>query len=157
MPKRSVLSSLLLAAANLFSDDDRHTQKRKAARIRSPLSHEPSDRTRVGHFDRDEATRRYLIEAMLPLTVVPGILDWLWHRQTKIETTSGTKESLFHMAMMGQNCAQLLAALFLDMNAGGLALISALALAHEATAMWDVTTTVSEREYLILANNIPTA
>jgi hypothetical protein len=99
----------------------------------------------ASQFDSDDATRRFLIKVMLPLLVVPGVVDWYWHRQTKIETTSGTKESLSHILMMGENSALLTAGLFLEMNAANLALMSGLAIAHEATAIWDVSTTISER------------
>jgi hypothetical protein len=149
MSKRSVLATLLRTAADILlsGEDERGSQKRRAAAEKrsSPVSRSRREAA-LQRFDADEATRRYLMKVMLPLTVIPGVLDWLWHKQTKIETTSGTKESLFHLAMMGQNCALLLSGLFLEMNAGGLALMSGLAVAHEATAMWDVSSTISERK-----------
>ena len=50
----------------------------------------------------DEATRRYLMYIIMPVWSLAGFLDWLWHRQTKIETTSGAKESVMHLLMMAE-------------------------------------------------------
>jgi hypothetical protein len=49
----------------------------------------------------------------------------LWHRQTKIETTSGAKESVMHLIMMAEAGIPILTGLFLEMNAGALALMGA--------------------------------
>jgi hypothetical protein len=57
----------------------------------------------------------------------------LWHRQTKIETTSGVKESMMHLLMMAEAGAPILTGLFLEMNAGALALMGTGWLLHELT------------------------
>jgi hypothetical protein len=57
----------------------------------------------------------YLI---VPAWSIAGALDWLWHRQTKIETTSGPKESFMHLMMMAEAGIPVLAGLFLEVNAG---------------------------------------
>jgi len=93
----------------------------------------------------DEATRRYLMYIIMPVWSVSGFLDWLWHRQTKIETTSGVKESVMHLLMMVEAGAPILTGLFLEMNAGALALMGAGWLIHEATVAWDVSYTISRR------------
>jgi hypothetical protein len=36
----------------------------------------------------DDATRRYLMYIIMPVWSLAGFLDWLWRRQTKIETAS---------------------------------------------------------------------
>lgn len=92
----------------------------------------------------DEATRRYLMYLITPVWSIAGFLDWLWHRQTEIETTSGVKESLMHL-MMAEAGAPILTGLFLETNAGALALMSAGWLLHEVTVAWDVTYTASRR------------
>ena len=94
----------------------------------------------------DEATRRYLMYIIMPVWSVTGFLDWLWHRQTKIETTSGVKESVMHLLMMAEAGAPILTGLFLEMNAGALALMGAGWLAHEITVAWDVNYTISRRK-----------
>ena len=73
----------------------------------------------------------------LPAWSVAGALDWLWHRQTKIETTSGPKESILHLLMMVESGISGMAGLFAVMTAG--------MLLHQATVIWDVEYTVSRR------------
>jgi hypothetical protein len=95
-----------------------------------------------------DATARYMIFAMLPLWVIPGILDYFWHRRTSIETTSGTEESLTHALMMIEVGPPVMAGLFLEMNAGVIALIIAAYLAHEATINRDSRYTADKRPIL---------
>src|SRR4051812_35688447 len=84
------------------------------------------------------ATRRYLMYGLLPAWFVPGIADWVMHRRTRIESTSGTRESLIHSLMMVEVGVPLLGALVLRINRPLFAGMTAAALAHQATAMWDV-------------------
>ncbi len=98
--------------------------------------------------DVEDATKRYMMYFMLPLWFAPGILDWVWHRQTKIETTSGTHESLIHSLMMTEVGLPILGGLFLEINAGVLALMIAAYFIHEATAFLDVNYAVSRRRVL---------
>jgi hypothetical protein len=42
--------------------------------------------------DTESATLRYLLFGLLPTWFVPGLLDWLQHRRTDIEHTSGTRQ-----------------------------------------------------------------
>ena len=95
-----------------------------------------------------EATRRYMMYVLLPFWFVPGVLDWIWHRQTKIETTSGLEESLIHSLMMTEVGLPIIMGLFLEINAGVFALMIAAAVLHEATAFWDVGYAVSRRKIL---------
>ncbi|MFL6076333.1 MAG: diguanylate cyclase/phosphodiesterase [Mycobacteriales bacterium] len=90
--------------------------------------------------DVQRATRRYLLYGLLPAWFVPGILDWAMHRRTRIEDTAGTRESLIHALMMGEVGAPIAAALLLEINPPVLALMAGAAVAHEATAAWDVRT-----------------
>lgn len=93
----------------------------------------------------NETTRRYLMYIIMPVWSIAGFLDWMWHRQTKIETTSGMKESLMHLLMMAEAGAPILTGLFLETNAGALCLMGAGWLLHELTVAWDVTFTASRR------------
>jgi Ca2+/Na+ antiporter len=79
-----------------------------------------------------------LLWFILPLWFVAGFADWLCHRATKIETTAGAKESLIHLLMFAEIGVPLLAALFFEINALIIALMIVAVLAHEATALWDV-------------------
>ncbi|HEY2672616.1 MAG TPA: hypothetical protein VGJ07_19865 [Rugosimonospora sp.] len=103
--------------------------RRAGSEVRSPQS---------GTMDVETATLRYLIYVLLPAWFLPGLLDWRMHRRTDIEHTSGTRESVLHLAMISEVGAPLLMALLLEINPPMLALMGGAALVHEATAMWDV-------------------
>jgi hypothetical protein len=92
------------------------------------------------------SSQRYLMYVIMPAWALVGALDWLWHKQTKIETTSGPKESIMHLLMMMEAGVPVLAGLFLDTNAGLLRLMSIGMLLHQATVMWDVSYTASRRK-----------
>lgn len=87
-----------------------------------------------------------LLYFILPLWFVAGLADWLCHRATRIEATAGAKESLIHLLMFAEIGVPLLAALFLEINALVIALMIVAFLAHEATALWDVSYAVTRRE-----------
>jgi hypothetical protein len=93
---------------------------------------------RPGTLDVDTAILRYLIYVLLPAWLLPGLLDWWMHRRSDIAHTSGTRESAIHLAMISEVGAPLLMALLLEINPPMLALMGGAALAHEATAVWDV-------------------
>ena len=88
--------------------------------------------------DVDLALRRYLLYVLIPLWYVPGLADWWWHRQTKIEETSGTHESLTHAIMMTAVGVPLLAALLFDINALVLTMMVTGYVVHEGVTYWDV-------------------
>ena len=93
---------------------------------------------------RPDETQRYML-FILPIWVLAGVADYLWHRRTHIETTSGTEESITHALMIMEMAPAVLAALFLEINAGVLALIIGSYLAHEGTVAWDIYFTASRR------------
>jgi hypothetical protein len=82
----------------------------------------------------------------VPLWVVAGSLDYLWHRRTKIETTSGTTESAIHALMMTEAGLPMLLGLLLEINAGVILLMVAAFVAHAGTAIWDVAYAVERRK-----------
>lgn len=97
---------------------------------------------------RDErlaATRRYLEFAILPMWFLAGVADYACHRQSKIATTSGLKESAIHSMMIVESAIPVVAGLVLEANAGVLATALAALAAHEATAIWDVDYAVTHR------------
>ncbi|OWP50033.1 diguanylate cyclase [Pseudomonas nitroreducens] len=87
----------------------------------------------------------YLLYFLLPLWLVAGFADWLCHRRTDIAHTSGTGESALHLLMLLEVGVPLQAALFLQINAGLILLMLACFLAHELTALWDVSMAVQRR------------
>lgn len=73
------------------------------------------------------------------------MLDYLWHRKTRIETTTGPEESWLHLLMLAEAAPVALAPLLFEINAGGLLLMTGAFAAHEATAAWDVRMTAPRR------------
>lgn len=99
-----------------------------------------------GGGETDAAIFAFFKNVLVPLWLVPGVLDWYWHRVTKIEQTAGARESIMHGLMLAQAGVPLLSALLLEANAGTIALSAAGALLHEATVMWDIAYTSPRRK-----------
>ncbi|MER6062502.1 diguanylate cyclase [Streptomyces sp. NPDC001792] len=105
--------------------------------------------------DVDVATTRFLLYGLLPGWFVPGLADWLMHRRTRIEDTSGTKESLIHSLMMAEIGLPIALTLRYRINPLLLSVQLGAAAVHEATALWDVRTAVdSDREVSPLEQHI---
>jgi hypothetical protein len=79
-----------------------------------------------------------LMYFVLPLWLAAGFADWLCHRASNIQNTSGVKESLIHLLMFIEVAIPILAAMFLEINAMIIVVMLAAFFAHEATALWDV-------------------
>lgn len=79
-----------------------------------------------------------LMYFVLPVWLTAGFADWLCHRATHIESTTGAKESLIHLLMFAEVGVPLLAAMFLEVNALIIAVMMIAFVVHEATAVWDV-------------------
>lgn len=75
---------------------------------------------------------------MLPLWLAAGFADYLCHRAAHIERTSGWKESALHLLQFAEMAVPLLAALFLEITSGVIALMIVFLTLHEATAILDV-------------------
>jgi hypothetical protein len=83
---------------------------------------------------------------VLPLWLAAGFADYLCHRATSIETTSGWKESMLHLLQLGEMAIPTLAAIFLEINALIIAIMIVCLAAHQATAIWDVSYAYRTRE-----------
>lgn len=59
-----------------------------------------------------------LMYFIVPLWLIAGFADWLCHRASHIEKTAGVKESALHLLQFAEIGLGLLAALFLEINAG---------------------------------------
>lgn len=82
---------------------------------------------------------------LFPVWLVAGLGDWLCHRRTNIERTSGQRESLLHLAQAAQLAPALLAVVFLEIDAAVLALVVACVAIHTFTAYWDLRFTTGRR------------
>ncbi|WP_329394909.1 diguanylate cyclase [Streptomyces melanogenes] len=94
----------------------------------------------------EDANRRFLLYGVLPLWVVPGLADWWMHRRTRIEDTSGVRESAVHALMMTEAGLPVTVGLLAKINPLVLSTMGGAALAHGATALWDVSLATKERE-----------
>ena len=92
------------------------------------------------------AAEAVLMYFVLPLWLAAGFADYLCHRAASIETTSGWKESLLHLLQLGEMAIPTLAAIFLEINALIIAIMIICLIAHEATAIWDVSYAYRRRE-----------
>ena len=58
-----------------------------------------------------------LMYFVLPVWLAAGFADYLCHRASSIESTSGWKESLLHLLQFGEMAVPTLMAIFLEINA----------------------------------------
>lgn len=93
-----------------------------------------------------DPTLTILMYFVLPVWLAAGFADWLCHRATHIESTTGAKESVIHLLMFAEVGVPLLAAIFFEINAGIILLMIVAFFVHEATALWDVSYAVGGRK-----------
>lgn len=93
-----------------------------------------------------DVTRRFLMNAVMPVWLAAGVADWICHRATSIETTTGPKESAIHLLMLTEAAIPVVGGMFLEITAPVLALMILALLLHDATALWDVSYAVTKRE-----------
>jgi len=79
-----------------------------------------------------------ILFGLLPLWGIAGFVDWCCHRATKVESTSGLKESLIHSLMGIQLGIPILLCLLFRINVLILLICFAMWLLHEVVAHWDV-------------------
>ena len=97
-------------------------------------------------MDQTQIAQAALLYFILPLWLAAGFGDYLCHRASAIERTSGYRESLIHLLMLAEIGVPLLAALFLEINALIILLMICGFVVHQATSLWDVTFTIAKRE-----------
>lgn len=105
-------------------------------------------------MDLASVTQNFLLYFILPLWLLVGVADWLCHRASHIEATSGAKESVIHLLMLAEMGAPVLAGLLLEINALVLLGMLVAFLLHEATAIWDVRYAVSHRNVTPLEQHV---
>ena len=90
-----------------------------------------------------------ILYGLLPLWVIAGFVDWWCHRRTRIEDTSGLRESLMHITMGIQVALPLWLALACKINVLILLLSFVVLITHEIVAHYDVKWTTDKREISI--------
>lgn len=107
-----------------------------------------------GSTDVEDVNRRFLLYGVLPLWVVPGVADWWMHRRTRIEHTTGVKESAVHALMMTEAGLPVAMGLLAKINPLVLSTMGTAAVAHGATALYDVSMATEKREVRPLEQHI---
>lgn len=115
---------------------------------------EPDRPVSFGSDEVEDASRRFLLYGVLPLWFAPAVADWAMHRRTRIEETSGLRESLVHALMMAEAGGPVVLGLTAEINPLVLTVMAGAALVHGATAVWDVTLATGEREVTPIEQHI---
>lgn len=103
-----------------------------------------------------EAGRLILMYFVLPLWLLMGMADWFCHRATRIEQTSGPRESVFHLLGLAELGTAVLCAMFLEINALVISIMLAAFLVHILTVWLDVRFTSDKREILPVEQTVHT-
>lgn len=93
-----------------------------------------------------QLAQNILMYFVLPLWLAAGFADWLCHRRSHIETTSGPKESALHLLALAEIGVPVLLALFFEINALVIAVMIVAFVLHEATTLWDLSYASNTRE-----------
>ena len=99
-------------------------------------------------------TRNFILYFLLPLWILLGFVDYLCHRRTKIETTSGLTESLIHWILLSLIGVPMLLGLFFNISALVILTMIAAFLLHETAAIWDVNYASARREILVVERHL---
>jgi hypothetical protein len=87
-----------------------------------------------------------LAAALFPLWLAAGVADYLCHRQTRIEHTSGLTESASHIVLASLMGTGVLMLMFLELNVLLLSLLAVLFIAHEIVTYLDLAWSAPRRE-----------
>lgn len=86
----------------------------------------------------EDAVRGLILFGLLPLWMIAGFVDYLCHRQTRIEHTSGVRECVLHIVMGFQVGIPVFLALVFEVNVLVTLICLLMLVAHEVVAVWDV-------------------
>lgn len=90
-----------------------------------------------------------ILYVVLPLWGISGFIDWMCHRATQIEHTSGIKESLIHALMGVQIGIPIVVGILFEMNVLVFLICLLSLIAHELVAHRDVAYTMDRRRISI--------
>lgn len=88
--------------------------------------------------DVDDAARRYFLYVLMPLWTVPAFADYIFHKRSHIEDTTGLTEAALHTAMMAEMGAAVGAALTLRITRSVFIAIAGCTVAHAVTSAIDI-------------------
>ena len=84
------------------------------------------------------AAERFAFAVVLPLWMAAGSFDYVLHRRSHIESTSGSYESRLHVVGISLTALPVLSGLLLEIDAGVLAVMAAGYVSHLGMTIWDV-------------------
>ena len=90
--------------------------------------------------------RRYLLGVIMPLWIASGAIDYVLHRRSRIEHTSGAYESRLHALGITLSAVPSLTGLLCELDAGALLVIFCGYLTHAGMTIWDVAYADGRRE-----------
>src|SRR4051794_23676788 len=79
-----------------------------------------------------------ILAGLLPIWLVFGLSDWICHRKTSIESTSGWRESGLHLLLVAEAGLAVLPPLFFEINAMVMAIAIFAYVCHEITTTIDI-------------------
>jgi len=79
-----------------------------------------------------------LMFVVVPVWIGAGLADYFCHRYSRLAFTSGPAESVLHLVQLGLVGIPVVLSLFLEVNAGLIALWIVCLLLHHAAAYWDL-------------------
>lgn len=91
---------------------------------------------------------------LVPVWLAAGVADWWCHKRSRIEATTGAKESLMHLLLLAEAAFPAVLGLFLEINSLLLSVMIAAFFAHEATVMWDVDYAIKRRDVSPLEQHV---
>ena len=86
----------------------------------------------------DQLLLNAILYVFIPLWLLAGFGDWLFHRKAQISKNAGVIESILHQLMLAEVGLPLVAGLFLQINALLIGIMIAGFVLHEATVFWDL-------------------
>lgn len=95
-----------------------------------------------------------ILYVCLPLWLVMGFLDYWCHKKSRIELTTGMKESAFHAVMGVQVGIPIFLGLFFKINVLLLLIMIAVLILHEVVAHHDVDYALNTREISITETHV---
>ncbi|MFN8015421.1 MAG: diguanylate cyclase [Acidimicrobiia bacterium] len=90
-----------------------------------------------------------ILFVILPLWGFSGLGDWICHKRTHIESTSGLKESLIHALMGAQIGIPIILGIFFELSVLTYLIMFLFLVLHEFVAHWDVRYSSPKRKITI--------
>ncbi|MDZ4689400.1 MAG: hypothetical protein SH850_30355 [Planctomycetaceae bacterium] len=104
--------------------------------------------------DTAETTRNFVLYFAMPLWMFMGFADYLCHRATRIERTSGLTESLLHSLMLIEMGIPVVLCLFFEVTPLIIVFMIAVFFLHEVTALMDIAYAQDKRTIWLIETHI---